>query len=108
MRCPLWIISGQTVSRQNLAMSAVVEKRTNAGAAGLSAKCHKRTFLAARRSHAAAQEVLPRQFPVGRNIFSRTGNSGAGTGNFACQNRNHRRMKFSAHTGVAWWQGAYR
>jgi hypothetical protein len=48
MRCPLWVISGQTVSRQNLAMSAVVQKWTNAGAAGLSAKCHKRTFLAAR------------------------------------------------------------
>jgi hypothetical protein len=108
MRCPLWVISGQTVSRQNLAMSAVVQKRTIAGAAGLSAKCHKWTFLAARRSHVAAQEVLPRRFSVGRNIFSRTGNSGAGTGNFACQNRNHRRMKFSVHTGVAWWQGAYR
>jgi hypothetical protein len=41
MRCPLWVISGQTVSRQNLAMSAVVQTQTNAGAAGLSAKCHK-------------------------------------------------------------------
>ena len=106
MRCPLWVISGQTVSRQNLAMSAVVQKWTNAAAARLSAKCHKRTFLAARRSHAFAQEVLPHRFSVGRNIFSRTGNSGEG--NFACQNRNHRRMKFSVHTVMAWWRGAYR
>jgi hypothetical protein len=39
--CPLWVVSGQTISRQNPAMSALDQKQTNAG----SAKCHKRTFL---------------------------------------------------------------
>jgi hypothetical protein len=37
-----------------------------------------------------------------RMTFSeRTGNFGAGTGNLTCQNRNHRRIKFSAHTGTS-------
>jgi hypothetical protein len=33
-------------------------------------------------------------------IFSGTGNLGARTGNFACQIRNHCRMRFSVHTGA--------
>ena len=41
---PLWVISGQTVPGQNPTLSAIVRKRTNAGAIGLSAKCQKRTF----------------------------------------------------------------
>jgi hypothetical protein len=39
VRCPLWVISGQIISRQNPPLSAVVQKWTNAGAIGLSAKC---------------------------------------------------------------------
>jgi hypothetical protein len=40
----LWVISGQTTAGQNPRLSALVRKRTNAGTAGLSAKCQKRTF----------------------------------------------------------------
>src|SRR5450631_790457 len=43
VECPLWVISGQTVTGQNPVLSALVQKRTNAGATGLSAKCQKRT-----------------------------------------------------------------
>ena len=32
---PLWVISGQTTLGQNLTLSALVQKRTNAGAAGM-------------------------------------------------------------------------
>jgi hypothetical protein len=35
--------SGQTIAGQNPTLSALVQKRTNAGAVGMSAKCHKRT-----------------------------------------------------------------
>jgi hypothetical protein len=37
--CPNWVISGQTITAQNPPLSALVRKRTNAGAAGLSGKC---------------------------------------------------------------------
>ena len=33
------------------------------------------------------------------NYFGGTGNSGAGTGYLACQNRNYCRMRISVHTG---------
>jgi multidrug efflux pump subunit AcrA (membrane-fusion protein) len=46
IQCPLWVISGQTNSLENPPMSALVQKRTNAGAVGMSAKCHKRTSSA--------------------------------------------------------------
>ena len=35
-QCPLWVISGQIVLGQNPTLSALVQKRTNAGAVGLS------------------------------------------------------------------------
>lgn len=35
------VISGQAVTGQNPTLSALVQKRTNAGAIGLSVKCHK-------------------------------------------------------------------
>ena len=37
--CPLWVISGQTISRQNSPLSALVRKRTSARVFGMSAKC---------------------------------------------------------------------
>jgi len=40
IECPLWVISVQTVAGQNPPLSALVQKRTNAGAVGMSAKCH--------------------------------------------------------------------
>src|SRR5450631_1680742 len=40
--CPLWVISGQTVADQNPPLSALVQKRTKTGTAGLSAMCQKR------------------------------------------------------------------
>jgi len=38
-QCRLWVKSGQTIAGQNPPLSALVQKRTNAGAVGLSAKC---------------------------------------------------------------------
>jgi hypothetical protein len=38
-QCRSWVISGQTFGRRNPPLSALVQKRTNAGAVGLSAKC---------------------------------------------------------------------
>ena len=35
-----WVISGQVIPGQNPTLSALVRKRTNAGAIGLSAMCH--------------------------------------------------------------------
>jgi hypothetical protein len=35
-----------------------------------------------------------------RSLHARTGNSGARTGNFTDQIRNHHRMRFSVHTGI--------
>ena len=45
-QCPLWVISGQTIPGQNPPLSALVQKRTNAGATGLSALCQYRTHAA--------------------------------------------------------------
>jgi hypothetical protein len=42
-RCPLWVISRQTTAGKNPPLSALVQKRTNMGATGLSAKCQKQT-----------------------------------------------------------------
>jgi hypothetical protein len=39
--CPLWVKNRQTVPGQNLTLSAIVRKRTNPSAVGLSAKCQK-------------------------------------------------------------------
>jgi hypothetical protein len=39
LQCPLWVKSGQAVTDQNPTLSALVQKRTNADAVGLSAKC---------------------------------------------------------------------
>jgi hypothetical protein len=36
---PLWVISGQIIVARNATLSALVQKRTFAGAIGLSAKC---------------------------------------------------------------------
>jgi hypothetical protein len=40
----LWVISGQTIAGQNLPSSAIPQKRTNAGADELSAKCQQQTW----------------------------------------------------------------
>ena len=37
--CPLWVKSRQTAPGENPTLSAIVQKRTNAGAVGLSALC---------------------------------------------------------------------
>jgi hypothetical protein len=42
-RCRLWVMSGQIVAGQNRPLSAVAQKRTNAGEVGMSAKCQKQT-----------------------------------------------------------------
>jgi hypothetical protein len=41
LECPLWVISGQTTLGQKPPLSALVQKRTNTGAVGLSALCQK-------------------------------------------------------------------
>src|ERR1700688_1242041 len=68
--CPLWVISGQTIPRQNRPLSALVQKRTNGGAAGLSAKCQKRTNppqqTASLFNHlVGTQLTIPTQFWLG-------------------------------------------
>src|ERR1017187_2821715 len=40
----LWVKSGQTIAGENPTLSALVQKRTNAGTVGLSAKCQQRPF----------------------------------------------------------------
>src|SRR5450631_647565 len=40
-QCRSWVISGQTIAAQNPPLSALVQKRTNADAVGLSVKCQK-------------------------------------------------------------------
>src|ERR1019366_8019802 len=40
----MWVISGKTIAGQNPPLSALVQKRTNAGTAELSVTRHKETF----------------------------------------------------------------
>jgi hypothetical protein len=50
-KCRSWVINGQTVAGQNSNLSALVRKRTNAGAAGLSALCQERTHALQHDQH---------------------------------------------------------
>jgi hypothetical protein len=55
-QCRSWVISGQTIAGQNRPLSAIPQKRTNAGAVGLSAKCQKRTNADAAELSAKCQK----------------------------------------------------
>src|ERR1019366_3555673 len=53
-----WVISGQTIAGQNQPLSAVAQKRTKAGAVGLSAKCHVWTTPAVQGKNLAFQRSV--------------------------------------------------
>jgi hypothetical protein len=59
--CPLWVISGQSIAGQNQILSALVQKRTNAGTSGLSALCQSRHSL--QRSKAAGYFAVSLKLP---------------------------------------------
>src|ERR1019366_5687161 len=58
LQCRLWVISGQTVTGQNPSLSALAQKRTNAGAVRLSAKCHVWTTPAVQGKNLAFQRSV--------------------------------------------------
>ena len=56
---------------------------------------HARDWNWLRRRKALDNNSLPNETG---NYFGRAGNFGARIGNFTCQNRKHRRIRFSVHT----------
>jgi hypothetical protein len=77
-QCRCWVIIGQTITGQNPPLSALVQKRTNAGATGLSALCQSRPVQRSKQHHYSItssamlsrpeDRVIPSAFAVFRLI----------------------------------------